>query len=170
MKEIWKESTLVGKLEVSNLGNVRNKKDKKDRYLSKHKKGYLYVYFKESGKRKSVKVHRLVATEFCDNPLDKATVNHIDADKTNNHADNLEWATHQENMDHAYANNLIPAMKGELNGRAKIGAELVHEICQDYVAGMAPIDVIEKYNVTRNQATKIKSRLTWKHITTQYKY
>lgn len=170
MKEIWKESTLVDRLEVSNLGNVRNKSDKKHRYLTKHKKGYLYVYYKISGKRHSVKVHRLVATEFCDNPQSKLEVNHIDADKANNFYENLEWATHQENMDHAYALGLVPALKGSLNGRALINEDLVHKICQDYVDGVTPKDVIRKYSLTRNQAIKIKSKLTWKHITQQYKY
>lgn len=46
-------------------------------------------------------VHRLVATYFCPNPEGKATVNHIDGDKSNNHYTNLEWMTHGENQLHA---------------------------------------------------------------------
>ena len=51
-------------------------------------------------------VARLVAQTFIPNPENKPTVNHIDGDKLNNHIDNLEWATHSENMQHSYDEGL----------------------------------------------------------------
>ena len=58
--------------------------------------GYLLVtlYGKAS------KIHRLVATAFLDNPLNKPCVNHIDESKDNNEVTNLEWVTHSENSSH----------------------------------------------------------------------
>lgn len=60
-------------------------------------------------------VHRLVAEAFIPNPENKHTVNHIDANKLNNSVHNLEWATNQEQTNHAVAMGLIskhPGCKG----------------------------------------------------------
>jgi hypothetical protein len=170
MNEIWKQCEENPKWEISSYGNLRNIAKQTKPYRHLHKQGYWYAQYKSKGKAKSVKVHRLVAKAFLANPLNKRCVNHKDAVKTNNHVDNLEWVTHLENSQHAYANNLVPALIGELNGRALINEELVHKICRAYVDGMSPKSVIDIFGVTRNQAIKIKCKTTWKHITTQYIY
>ena len=170
MKEIWKQSSLIPRFEVSNLGNIRYLKNKQQKYKTVNKKGYVEIHYKDGGFKKTKKLHRLIAEEFCNNIHNKPCVNHKDANKQNNVASNLEWCTHKENMRHAFSNNLVPPLKGELNGRALLNEELVHKICKDYVKGLQPVEVIHKYSITRNQAIKIKSKLTWKHITSQYKY
>lgn len=53
------------------------------------------------------RVHAHVAELFIPNPGNKPVVNHIDGNKRNPHADNLEWVTYSENTKHAYALGLI---------------------------------------------------------------
>lgn len=53
------------------------------------------------------RVHRFVAQAFCDNPEGKHYVNHIDGDKGNNRADNLEWVTAKENAEAASRSGLL---------------------------------------------------------------
>lgn len=99
--EAWKKTYLNENYSVSNLGRVRH--DTKNLILKPFKIGtknhqYLAV---DVGKKKSVKVHRLVAIAFL-GESDKPQVNHIDGNHFNNCVDNLEWVTGSENCIHAY--------------------------------------------------------------------
>lgn len=78
------------------------------------------------GIQKGHYVHRLVAAAFIPNPDGKAEVNHIDGDRLNNHADNLEWTTHSEN--HVHSRDVLGRTVGETNGMAKLTWEQVQEI------------------------------------------
>ena len=111
--EIWVDiEEFKGRYQVSNLGNVRSIIDNhgKEKCQLKVpypcKKGYWYVqlFVKDAHYRDSL--HRLVAKAFIPNPDNKKTVNHIDGNKANNRVDNLEWATHSENLLHAHATGL----------------------------------------------------------------
>ena len=111
--EIWKDIVgLEGKYQVSNFGNVKRlaykklNKDYKETIIKPRlHKGYLYALHGVKGITQLI--HRLVAIAFIPNPENKKTVNHIDADKTNNNLSNLEWNTHSEQMRHAYNNDLV---------------------------------------------------------------
>lgn len=89
---------------VGENGTVYSAKHGKIKTLSPEvtHNGYLRVTLSEGGEVKRFLLHRLVATAFIANPHKKKTVNHIDGNKSNNQAGNLEWATHSENHLHAY--------------------------------------------------------------------
>lgn len=89
--------------EVSNLGEIRHEKTKRPRKLWKNRDGYLtFGYNAGGGKMRNMFVHLAVAKAFHGAATDgRYQVNHIDRDTTNNNADNLEWVTPQENVDHA---------------------------------------------------------------------
>lgn len=55
---------------------------------------------------RNIQFHRIIASIFCEREIGKDYVNHIDGDKTNNDASNLEWCTRSENALHAYRTGL----------------------------------------------------------------
>lgn len=70
------------------------------RYL---RNGYARVYMRRvsTNQREDVYVHRIIAQLFVDNPENKPFVNHLDCNRSNNKASNLEWVTSKENNDYA---------------------------------------------------------------------
>lgn len=81
----------------------------KDRLLNQYidADGYCVVGLTlENRVYKTIHVHRLVAEAFIPNPDNKPTVNHINGVKTDNRAENLEWATLSEQMQHAIRTGL----------------------------------------------------------------
>lgn len=67
----------------------------------------LIKYEKDTRIKKNRFIHRLLGQYYLDNPYNKAHINHIDGIKTNNTLSNLEWATEQENTQHAVDNKLM---------------------------------------------------------------
>ena len=62
--------------------------------------GYQFVMLSKNGKGKIHYIHKLVAREWVPNPEEKKCVDHRDGDRTNNHLENLRYATHSENNRH----------------------------------------------------------------------
>ena len=83
--------------EVSNIGKVRNTQTGRILKSWDNTDGYLILDLKINGKRKSAKIHRLVAEAFIPNIDNKECVDHIDRVRTNNNLNNLRWATKSEN-------------------------------------------------------------------------
>lgn len=98
-EEIWSIITDYPNYEVSSLGRVMNVKT--GRILKSNlnmPNGYLCVRLSNDEGIKLLLVHRLVAKAFILNPDNLKTVDHIDSNKLNNKADNLQWMTQADNV------------------------------------------------------------------------
>lgn len=114
MEEIWLPIKGYESIyEISNFGSMRSipatitlkdgkVRERKGVVLKISKRGrYMSKSLFKDGVYKSYTVHRLVALAFIPNPDSKPHINHIDNNRYNNRADNLEWVTQKENLKHA---------------------------------------------------------------------
>lgn len=111
--EEWKPiKGYEGLYEVSNLGRVKSLNylhTGKEGILKANKDndGYLYVNLYKNNKMKSCTIHRLVAIAFVENPEGYNEVNHIDKNRENSKASNLEWCSRQYNVDYSQSKAVI---------------------------------------------------------------
>lgn len=174
--EKWKYIDGYGKdYEVSNFGRVRSWKGNgmvKSRPLeprllkpNTNRDGYPYITLSKNKIPKSLTVHRIVAKAFVPNTDNKPCVNHIDGDKENNIADNLEWVTYSENSKHAYNAGLSNIIKGEKHVGAKLTRENVLDIRAVHNHGwFTQKEISEAYGVSQSKISHIVNRRSWRHI------
>lgn len=118
-KEIWKDIWVHKWIDftwlykVSNLGRIKSirRKLKNNHFvntkilkLRKNINWYFIVNLYKDWIMKTLTVHRLVASSFLNNKLNKRTVNHINWIRYDNRLINLEWATYSENLKHRSTN------------------------------------------------------------------
>jgi len=112
-KEIWKTYPEFDFIQGSNRGMVRTldrvvsvkgngERLVKGRILKpqRNRNGYLQVMFSVNGKNVHRSVHRIVAGCFLPNLNNWSEVNHKDNDPLNNSVSNLEWCTHEYNIEY----------------------------------------------------------------------
>lgn len=144
--------------------------------------GYKKVELAKDGKKKSLKVHRLVAIAFIPNPMNKPYINHIDGNPINNCVENLEWCTQHENVVHAYETGLIKIShisKEKLQRYVENGFTF-HQIMkkehisvkrlQNYYKIYGVRNLSNKYNIDLNQLKNdLKKGIPNKELAKKYK-
>ena len=113
-KEIW--VTYDNDYDISNYGRIKHKLKKHYRLISGsvHQDGYIFVNLHGQ----QYPLHRLVAKNFHnENYKEGLVVNHKDGNKQNNFADNLEWVSQSENINHSMENNLQPKGLSKYKGK-----------------------------------------------------
>ncbi|MBQ8993090.1 MAG: HNH endonuclease [Turicibacter sp.] len=80
--------------------------------LDLKKCGYFYIGLYNDEGRKSMRVHRIVAQEFLNNPNHMTMINHINGNKLDNRLENLEWTNSSLNTKHAFKLGLAYNAKG----------------------------------------------------------
>ncbi len=126
MTETWHAIQLdpwAGLYEVSNLGRIRVAPKR----ISQRKiEGYWAVSLRCFGHKRTVQIHRIIASTFIRPPLDGEVVNHKNADRTDNSVENLEWTTPAGNNAHTAS---LGRMAGWPNHpRAKIDPTIAMEM------------------------------------------
>ena len=125
---------------------------------------------RRDGSRVHIMIHKLIMKVFNYIPgCENLEVNHIDGNKHNNALWNLEWVTHQENMDHAKLNNLVKS--GEQASMATLTEAQVREICEilkseRYVNQYG--DIAAKYNIAPVTVLEIANGTTWTSVSCDY--
>ncbi|WP_312380539.1 NUMOD4 domain-containing protein [Pseudomonas oryzihabitans] len=169
MSEVWKTVEGWSNYAISSKGRVKRLTTKcsgvAGLVLSQFRvSGYPSVNLTEGKRRKSARVHRLVAEAFISRPEGSTEVNHIDASRDNNDVRNLEWVTSSGNREHGYRHGACDA-KGERNGHSKLTAAGVTEI-RSY-GDMPPTtqeELAEKLGVSKATIRDVFARRTWVHV------
>ena len=120
--------------------------------------GYASVNLVSKNKRKSARVHRLVAEHFIENKEEKPCVNHIDGNKMNANVLNLEWCTYSENELHSYH---VLGKKSNGSSRRILTNEQKDKILIKIKNGIKNIEIAREYNVNPSIISNIKRGKTY---------
>ena len=154
-----------GIYEISDLGRVRRSRPGQGTMAGKvlkirrNKEGYHQVVLYDNGAH-SYRTATLVASTFISDRPEGLEVNHIDGDKDNNRADNLEYVTKSENTLHAFRLGLRKPTIGELHGMAKLTLDNVREIRRLF-GKMTQVSMARIFGVSTAQISRIKTGKRW---------
>ena len=155
--EIWKDIIGFSGYQVSNLGRV-----KKLIFNLIMKQNYSRNYLvlglnNDNNIRKTLRVHRLVAEAFCENPkIGKYEINHINGVTSDNRATNLEYVSHRENSKKNFTSG---------NYSFKLTPDIVIQIKDLLKSGkIEQKEIAKKFNVSPSTISEIKTGKKWADI------
>ncbi len=148
---------------ISSLGRIQRLKGYKcagDRILTPRVSlGYLTISLSKNGIIKQARIDQLVATAFIGPCPRGMEVNHLDHNRSNPRADNLEYCTHQKNLEYAVE-------QGRLHTKPRIRLDRtdVSEIKAMLRNGASIPKVAQRFGTSFGAITNIKYGHNWKHV------
>jgi predicted DNA-binding protein (UPF0251 family) len=164
-----------GYYSVSSLGRVRSEPvqtgragRQRGRILKCYPDNKGYPQFSmclPGGRRRTTKVHRVVALAFLGPRPAGAQINHKSGDKNDNWVTNLEYVSCRRNVRHAWETGLRTPeqVQGERHGRSKLTAEKVRLIRSSYGQVTAK-ELAQRLGVTQQCVNAVLKRKTWRHV------
>lgn len=139
---IWKTISDFPMYSISESGDIYSSY-RSGRILSPKfdKDGYKAVSLSKDGQVHHLRVHRLVAMVFLENPHNFPIVNHKDLNVTNNHISNLEWCTYTHNTVHYFANS------SEKKGLSSLSKEELLTVIDMYKSGKSQKQVAAHFGL-----------------------
>lgn len=178
MEEVWKWiEGYEGKYKISNFGRV---KSYASRYVvnkgfvnqnghilksNDNGRGYKYVQLAGNGFRDRRYIHRLVAMNFLKESYKEGLeVNHKDGDKSNNKAENLEWVTSYENVQHAIKTGLFDqrGSKGRCTHLNDLQATAIKRLYNNKL--MTSGEIMKLFDVSRHTVLDISSGKSFNYL------
>lgn len=142
----------------------------------KDSKGYLQVVLRVKGRKRTARVHRLVAECFLPEPSEELkkdcadrgleiVVNHKDSNKLNNCVGNLEWCNMAYNAQHSVAQGTHrPAYRGSETPWAVLTESCVTEILT-LKGVMSQQAIADRYGVKQITISNIFTGRSWAWFT-----
>lgn len=112
MKDIKNYEGIYAITEDGKVWSYKTNKWLKPRQLVR---GYLGVTLYKDNIGTQFRLHRLVAEAYLDNPHNLPVINHKDENTSNNHVNNLEWATYKYNSNYGSIKEKICANASNKN-------------------------------------------------------
>lgn len=86
-----------GIYKINKNGDIFSVKYNKILNHSQDGRGYYKTSLYKNGKKKTIRLHRLIALHFIPNPDNLPVIDHIDRNRTNNNIKNLRWCSYSDN-------------------------------------------------------------------------
>lgn len=140
-------------------GDVISLKSGEPKIMSRrpHKAGYNLVTLCDGGQRKTMTLHRVIASAFHPNPDGLPCVRHLDGDKANCTPSNLAWGTYADNE----ADKIATGTRRYGTAKMKLNAKSRAEVLALHAAGTTPKEMAALFGVNRSTITRLIAGSTW---------
>jgi hypothetical protein len=162
-----------GLYSVSADGRVWSERLQRFLNPSRHSRGYLEVRLTKDGAKRNFLVHRLVGLAWIENPRPDAwtCINHLNGDKSDNRAENLEWCDHARNNQHAHdigKNKSTPAHKESTRllglSTRSLSEDQVREIRRKHSSGQSVVSIAYEFAIPRTTASSVVHRHNYRNV------